>query len=167
VRRGSDALLSVLAIFSLALAVYSIRLTGRFVADDHFIFYRLQQGGAFGFATYPPTSFFRPLISLHYYLDHMLWGMSPLASHAVNLLWHIVCGLLVWLLAQRMLARWGWLHRSARGAALVAALLFVALPANVEAVAWFAARADMVAFSSRRRSILSTAATVIWRRRSV
>jgi len=46
VQRGSDALLSVLAIFSLALAVYSIRLTGRFVADDHFIFYRLQQGGA-------------------------------------------------------------------------------------------------------------------------
>ena len=61
------------------------------------------RGGAFGFATYPPTSFFCPLISLLYYLDYMLWGMSPLASHAVNLLWHIVCGLLVWLLAQRML----------------------------------------------------------------
>jgi hypothetical protein len=154
VRRGSDALLSVLAIFSLALAVYSIRLTGRFVADDHFIFYRLQQGGAFGFATYPPTSFFRPLISLHYYLDHMLWGMSPLASHAVNLLWHIVCGLLVWLLAQRLLVHWGWLHRPARGAALVAALLFVALPANVEAVAWFAARADMVATAGALGALL-------------
>jgi hypothetical protein len=154
VRRGSDALLSVLAIFSLALAVYSIRLTGRFVADDHFIFYRLQQGGAFGFATYPPTSFFRPLISLHYYLDYMLWGMSPLASHAVNLLWHIVCGLLVWLLAQRLLARWGWHPTPARGAALVAALLFVALPANVEAVAWFAARADMVATAGALGALL-------------
>jgi hypothetical protein len=154
VRRGSDALLSVLAIFSLALAVYSIRLTGRFVADDHFLFYRLQQGGAFGFATYPPTSFFRPLISLHYYLDYMLWGMNPLASHAVNLLWHIVCGLLVWLLAGRVLARWGWLHTPARGAALVAALLFVALPANVEAVAWFAARADMVATADALGALL-------------
>ncbi len=153
-RRGSDALLSVLAIFSLALAVYSIRLTGRFVADDHVIFYRLQQGGAFGFATYPPTSFFRPLISLHYYLDYMLWGLSPLASHAVNLLWHIVCGLLVWLLAQRMLARWGWHPTPARGAALVAALLFVALPANVEAVAWFAARADMVATAGALGALL-------------
>lgn len=153
-RRGSDALLSVLAIFSLALAVYSIRLTGRFVADDHFIFYRLQQGGAFGFATYPPTSFFRPLISLHYYLDYMLWGMNPLASHAVNLLWHIVCGLLVWLLAGRVLACWGWLHTPARGAALVAALLFVALPANVEAVAWFAARADMVATAGALGALL-------------
>lgn len=153
-RRGNDALLSVLAIFSLALAVYSIRLTGRFVADDHFIFYRLQQDGAFGFATYPPTSFLRPLISLHYYLDYMLWGMSPLASHAVNLLWHIVCGLLVWLLAQRLLARWGWHPTPARGAALVAALLFVALPANVEAVAWFAARADMVATAGALGALL-------------
>jgi hypothetical protein len=154
VRRGSDALLSVLAILGLALAVYSIRLTGRFVADDHFICYRLQQGGAFGFATYPPTSFFRPLISLHYYLDYMLWGMNPLASHAVNLLWHIVCGLLVWLLAGRVLARWGWHPTPARGAALVAALLFVALPANVEAVAWFAARADMVATADALGALL-------------
>ena len=152
--RNAYAFLSVLAIFSLALAVYSIRLSGRFVADDHFIFYRLQQGGAFGFATYPPTSFFRPLISLHYYLDHMLWGMSPLASHAVNLLWHIVCGLLVWLLAQRMLARWCWHPTPARGAALVAALFFVTLPANVEAVAWFAARADMVATAGALGALL-------------
>lgn len=152
--RNAYAFLSVLAIFNLALAVYFVRLKGHFVADDHFIFYRLQQGGVFGFATYPPTSFFRPLISLHYYLDYMLWGMSPLASHAVNLLWHIVCGLLVWLLAQRVLARWGWLHTPARGAALVAALLFVALPANVEAVAWFAARADMVATAGALGALL-------------
>jgi hypothetical protein len=80
--------------------------------------------------------------------------MSPLASHAVNLLWHIVCGLLVWLLAQRILARWGWHPTPARGAALVAALLFVTLPANVEAVAWFAARADMVATAGTLGALL-------------
>jgi hypothetical protein len=154
VERNAYAFLSVLAIFNLAFAVYFVRIKGHFVADDHFIFYRLQQGGAFGFATYPPTSFFRPLISLHYYLDYMLWGMSPLASHSVNLLWHIVCGLLVWLLAQRVLARWGWRPTPARGAALVAALLFVALPANVEAVAWFAARADMVATAGALGALL-------------
>ncbi|MCL6534609.1 MAG: hypothetical protein K6U77_00915 [Armatimonadetes bacterium] len=152
--RGSEAFLNVLLIFNGALAVYSIRIKGHFVADDHSIFYRLQQGGAFGFATYPPTSFFRPLISLHYYLDYTLWGMSPLASHAVNLVWHIVCGLLVWLLAQRVLARWGWLRAPAQGAAIRAALLFVVLPANVEAVAWFAARADMVATAGALGALL-------------
>ena len=153
-QRHLEVVNSVLTIVGLSLTVYSLRLRGHFVADDHFLFYRLQQGGAFGFATYPPTSFFRPLISLHYYLDYMLWGMNPLASHAVNLLWHIVCGLLVWLLAGRVLARWGWLHTPARGAALVAALLFVALPANVEAVAWFAARADMVATADALGALL-------------
>jgi hypothetical protein len=154
VQRHLEVVTSVLTIIVLSLTVYSLRLRGHFVADDHFIFYRLQQDGAFGFATYPPTSFFRPLISLHYYLDYLLWGMSPLASHAVNLVWHIVCGLSVWLLAQRVLARWGWLHTPARGAALVAAQLFVVLPANVEAVAWFAARADMVATAGALGALL-------------
>ena len=153
-QRHLEVVTSVLTIIVLSLTVYSLRLRGHFVADDHFIFYRLQQDGAFGFATYPPTSFFRPLISLHYYLDYLLWGMSPLASHAVNLVWHIVCGLSVWLLAQRVLARWGWLHTPARGAALVAAQLFVVLPANVEAVAWFAARADMVATAGALGALL-------------
>ena len=153
-QRHLEVVTSVLTIIVLSLTVYSLRLRGHFVADDHFIFYRLQQDGAFGFATYPPTSFFRPLISLHYYLDYLLWGMSPLASHAVNLVWHIVCGLSVWLLAQRMLARWGWHPTPARGAALVAALFFVTLPANVEAVAWFAARADMVATAGALGALL-------------
>jgi len=153
-QRHWEVVSSVLTIIGLSLTVYSLRLRGHFVADDHFIFYCLQQGGAFGFATYPPTGFFRPLISLHYYLDYMLWGMSPLASHGVNLLWHIVCGLLVWLLAQRVLARWGWRRAPARGAALVAAQLFVVLPANVEAVAWFAARADMVATAGALGALL-------------
>lgn len=143
-----------LQIFSIALAVYSIRLRAPFVADDHFIFYRLQQGGAFGFATYPPTSFFRPLISLHYYLDYLLWGMNPLASHLVNLGWHGLCGTLVWRLALALLTHWGWRARSAQRAAMFAGVLFVVLPANVEAVAWFAARADMVATAGALGALL-------------
>jgi hypothetical protein len=154
VRRNSQVLTSVLTIIGVAILVYATRLKGHFVADDHFIFYRLQQGGAFGFATYPPISFFRPLISLHYYLDYMLWGMHSLASHAVNLLWHIICGLLVWWFGLRLLMHWGWRFTSALSAARVAAAFFVALPANVEAVAWFAARADMVATAGALGALL-------------
>ena len=153
-RRNSQVLTSVLTIVGVAILVYATRLKGHFVADDHFIFYRLQQGGAFGFATYPPISFFRPLISLHYYLDYMLWGMHSLASHAVNLLWHIICGLLVWWFGLRLLMHWGWRFTSALSAARVAAAFFVALPANVEAVAWFAARADMVATAGALGALL-------------
>ncbi|GIV05616.1 MAG: hypothetical protein KatS3mg016_1191 [Fimbriimonadales bacterium] len=124
--------------------VYAIRLPAPYVADDHFIFYRLQQNGIFGFASQPPTSFFRPLISLHYSLDYWV-GMSPLFSHGVNLLWHGGCAVLLYGLAYRLLMRWGWNRGRARVAAYLGASLFAVLPANVEAVAWFAARADMVA----------------------
>lgn len=132
-------------IASLGLVAYSLRLQAPFTADDHFIFLKLQQGGAFGFASQPPSMFFRPLISLHYYLDYVLWGVYPLLSHFVNLLWHTLCGILVWRLTYRLLIRWGWTPFQAEPAAYWGAVLFMILPANVEAVAWFAARADMVA----------------------
>lgn len=124
---------------------YAIRLRAPYVADDHFIFYRLQQNGLFGFASQPPTSFFRPLISLHYYLDYWV-GMSPLFSHGVNLLWHVGCAVLLYGFSAHLLRRWGWNRGRALFAAYLGASLFAVLPANVErAVAWFAARADMVA----------------------
>jgi hypothetical protein len=143
----------LLTIASACLTVYAMRLSAPYVADDHFIFYRLQQDGVFGFASQPPTSFFRPLISLHYYLDYLV-GMSPLFSHAVNLLWHTVCALLLYAFGYRLLMRWGWNRGRALFAAYLGALQFAVLPANVEAVAWFAARADMVATAGALGSLL-------------
>lgn len=134
-----------LGIAVMGMAVYSLRLKAPFIADDHAILWKLQQGGAFGFASQPPSLFFRPLISLHYYLDYVLWGGYPLLSHFINLLWHTLCGILVWRLTYRLLIRWRWTPFQAEPAAYWSAGLFTILPANVEAVAWFAARADMVA----------------------
>ncbi|MCL6475357.1 MAG: hypothetical protein K6U75_09940 [Firmicutes bacterium] len=145
--------LDVLIIFTLTFAAYMARLRAPYVADDHFVFYRLQQGGMFGFASQPPTNFFRPLISLHYYLDYWL-GMSPLFSHAVNLGWHIGVALLLYVFGYHLLLRWNWDPGSARRGSFAGALLFAVLPANVEAVAWFAARADMVATSAAIGALL-------------
>ncbi|MCS6920055.1 MAG: hypothetical protein NZM28_09820 [Fimbriimonadales bacterium] len=145
--------LNALTIAGLGLTAYAIRLRAPYVADDYFIFYRLQEGGAFGFASQPPTSFFRPLISLHYYLDYLV-GMRPLFSHFVNLAWHTACGLLLYALAYRLLLRCGWNKGRAEVAAYSGALLFTLLPANVEAVAWFAARADMVATAGALGALL-------------
>ncbi|MCX7994000.1 MAG: hypothetical protein N2651_10080 [Fimbriimonadales bacterium] len=143
----------LLFIAIVGLHAYLLRLRAPYVADDYFIFYRLQQGGAFGFASQPPTSFFRPFISLHYYLDYLV-GMSPVFSHLVNVFWHTACGLLVYALAYRLLVRWGWRWQQAQWAAFTGALLFTALPANVEAVAWFASRADMVATAGALGALL-------------
>jgi hypothetical protein len=140
--------------------LYAPRLPAPFVADDHFIFWRLQTGGAFGFATRAPTGFYRPLISLHYYLDYWLWGMQPFWSHLVDVAWHLLCA---WLVAQVARCWWqdrGWSHEQSERAALLAMGLFLVLPAHVEAVAWFAARADMVATAAAISCLLLVRASV-------
>ncbi|MFN4033135.1 MAG: hypothetical protein ACK4ME_05840 [Fimbriimonadales bacterium] len=143
----------MLGIVIWTIAIYSIRLRAPYVADDHFIFYRLQHGGVFGFASLPPTSFFRPLISLHYYLDYLA-GMPPLLSHGLNLAWHTLCALLLYVWACWLLMLQGWNRGRAEAAAHLSALLFAVLPANVEAVAWFASRADMVAAAGALGALL-------------
>ena len=140
--------------------LYAPRLPAPFVADDHFILWRLQQGGPFGFATRAPTGFYRPLISLHYYLDYWLWELQPFWSHLVNVAWHLLCA---WLVAQFVRCWWrdrGWSHEQSERAALLAMGLFLVLPAHVEAVAWFAARADMVATAAAISCLLLARASV-------
>ena len=125
--------------------LYAPHIPAPFVADDHFIFWHLREGGAFGFATHPPTGFYRPFISLHYYLDYSLWGMQPFWSHLIDVGWHLLCaGLIAQFCLRWQLERGGAQKRAVR-TALLAMAFFLLLPAHVEAVAWFAARADMVA----------------------
>lgn len=151
---GSRHMRNLVALAGVSVALYLSRLAAPFVSDDHLIFYRLQQGGVFGFASRPPTAFYRPLISLHYYLDYALWGMNPLLSHLVNVLWHVCVAVLLYFLAIQVLQRWGWRLGVAVHGAFWGALVFVVLPANVEAVAWFAARADIVATAAALCTLL-------------
>ncbi|GBC93622.1 hypothetical protein HRbin15_02123 [bacterium HR15] len=140
--------------------LYAPHLPAPFVADDHFIFWRLREGGMFGFATRPPTGFYRPLISLHYYLDYALWGIQPFWSHLVDVGWHLLCA---WLVAQ-----FGWIWQRDSGkspqqaarTALLTMAFFLVLPAHGEAVAWFAARADMVATAAALACLLLLRASV-------
>ncbi len=134
--------------------LYAGHLPAPFVADDHFIFWRLREGGAFGFATRPPTGFYRPLISLHYFLDYTLWGIQPFWSRLVDVGWHLLCAVLVARFGIVWLLETGWSHERAARAGLLAMGLFLVLPAHVEAVAWFAARADMVATASALACLL-------------
>ncbi|MCS7064697.1 MAG: hypothetical protein NZL85_00335, partial [Fimbriimonadales bacterium] len=147
-------------VLALGALLYAPHIPAPFVADDHFILWRLREGGAFGFATQPPTGFYRPLISLHYYLDYSLWGMQPFWSHLVDVGWHLLCGGLVALFCLRWQQDRGGSHAQAVRAALLAMTLFLVLPAHVEAVAWFAARADMVAAAAALACLLLLRACV-------
>lgn len=74
----------------------------------------------------------RPLLRLSYFLDHALWGMSPFAFHATNLLLHVAAVLLAYGLARRRLG--------SGAAAFLASAVFALQPANAEVVAYVSGR---------------------------
>jgi hypothetical protein len=151
------------ALFGLAiLAVYGRALGFDFVYDDRaLLLYNqaLADPGTlwealthdlFHFAPgVRPSPYWRPVVTLSYYLDHRLGGGGPTAYHATNLLvlWGGCVGLYRWLLTH-----------STRSVALAAAVLFAFHPMQVEAAVNISARTDLFcavfciwALSSRNR----------------
>ncbi len=76
-------------------------------------------------------SFYRPLFWLSLTLDRKLWGLNPTGFHVTNLVLHWASGLLGFLLLRNF------------GASILmagAALVWLGLPINSEAVAWISGR---------------------------
>jgi tetratricopeptide (TPR) repeat protein len=93
------------------------------------------QGVRWAFTTTAMANW-HPLTWLSYMLDCQLFGPSPGAHHLVNVLFHGINSILLFLILQRMTgARW----RSAFVAAL-----FAFHPLHVESVAWIAERKDVL-----------------------
>ncbi|MCB9594497.1 MAG: hypothetical protein H6719_17325 [Sandaracinaceae bacterium] len=94
-----------------------------------------------------PGDYFRPLVSLTYWLEVQAFGDAPGISHAVNVALHVLCVALV--------ARWLWRRVDATGLApkavalwLAGALVWFAVhPSRPETVAWIAGRTDLLALA--------------------
>lgn len=82
-------------------------------------------------------NFYRPIVALFFMLDYFLWKLEPLGYHITNTLLHIFNAILIYLIVQMLL-------RDSR-VALICAILFVIHPIHVEAVAYIAGRADLIA----------------------
>lgn len=78
----------------------------------------------------------RPLRELTYLLDRALFGMNPAGWHIQQILWHGLNGCLVFALGRQL--------QLARGAALLAALLFLLHPLQVEVVGHLSHRKDLL-----------------------
>jgi len=88
----------------------------------------------------------RPLRELTYLLDHGLFGLNPFGWHIQQIFWHGLNACLVFVLGRRLqLAGW---------AALLAALIFLLHPLQVEVVANLSHRKDSLALAGSLGAIL-------------
>lgn len=53
-----------------------------------------------------------PLVHSTFWLEYHLWGLDPRGYHAVNLLLHAACAVLVWRLLAHLAVARGWARRS-------------------------------------------------------
>lgn len=138
-----------LGVALLAAAAWSPGLLQPLFGDDHIHLERsLQPAEALGAyvlrgsdsgAWWTPPDlaipYFRPLASLSFWPERVLWGLHPLGFHATNLALHVLATWLVLRVGRRLLPEAG---------ALAAAVLFAVHPAHAEAVLWVSARADLL-----------------------
>lgn len=97
-----------------------------------------------------PGGYYRPLLALSLFADYQAWGNNPAGFHLTNLLLHVVCSLLVALLARRLSGQ--------DGAGALAGLFFGVHPAHVEPVAFVSARVDLLLTLFGLASILAALA---------
>jgi Flp pilus assembly protein TadD len=133
----------VLAGGSLAIAflLYSPALRGAFVLDDLPLGLAAARPDPLQNWMWRP----RPVLMLSYGLNQLLFGPSPAAYHAVNVVIHALNACLVFLVICRLLERAKWSERQVRVAAAVGALVFLVHPLQTESVSYIAGRSESLA----------------------
>lgn len=83
------------------------------------------------------TDFYRPLVSLSYFLEFRLWRLAPAGYHAANLAYHLLATLAVTWVA--------WLLFASPAAAVLSGIVFAVHPVHTESVAFISGRPDLIA----------------------
>ncbi len=79
---------------------------------------------------------YRPVRFISYAVDHAVFGLDSRGFHLSNLLYHLACAFLVYLVTARL--------TGASRVGLLAALLFALHPVNTDAVTYIAGRRDLL-----------------------
>src|SRR3954471_12224407 len=117
-------------IFGVTLLAYWPALHGSLVWDDNAHVTRLELQTLHGLwrIWFEPgaTQQYYPLLHSAFWIEHRIWGDSPVGYHLVNILLHATAAALLALLLRRLAVRGAWL----------AAFVFLVHPVAVESVAW-------------------------------
>lgn len=130
------ALLAV-AIAVVAALLYARSLSNGFVFDDGDIVIGDPHVRDLGNWRALLADSYRPLRTITYAIDYAIWGMRPEGFRITNIALHATNGILALFVARKVVG-------PARVAALIAALVLVLHPAQVESVAYISGRRDVL-----------------------
>lgn len=86
---------------------------------------------------------FRPICDLSIMLDYYLWGKNAYGYHLTNLILHIICTILVFLLSRDLFNKYA--HAKDVRFAFITSLIFFLYPMHSEAVFWILGRSAILA----------------------
>ena len=82
-------------------------------------------------------NFYRPLIMASYAIDYAVYGLNPKGFHFTNILAHMLCAVVVYVLAIKLLKN--------PTQAYIAAMIWAIHPTHVENAGWISGRTDIFA----------------------
>jgi tetratricopeptide (TPR) repeat protein len=139
---------AAVAVFLATLLGFARTLAYDFVWDDALLIQRSQRlqqwtslpavlGSHFWSEVHEGSHYYRPLISLSFFLDVQAWGFNPMGFHLTNLLAHLATALAVLALARRL--------SGSTLAGAVAGVAFALHPIHTESVTFISGRTDVLA----------------------
>lgn len=134
----------LLIIFLLTMAIYGRTLSFDFLTNWDDPDYITQNQAIRGFSfqhmvlafTHPYVGNIAPIQIISYMFDHLLWGMNPTGFRLTNVLLHACNAMLLYSLTTRITGM--------RAAGLIAGIIFVSHPVQVETVAWLSQRKTLL-----------------------
>ena len=141
-RHTSTTWLHLIAIAVVTFVAYSDSFHGGFVSDDKVSVVQKESIRSLDrehlvkiFTTFDDSNFI-PVKVLTIAIDYHFWGLNPVGYHITNLVIHIACAFVVYLLLLRL--------DLPPPAALLTSLLWAVHPVQVESVAWISERKNVL-----------------------
>jgi|GEM_PF-2992444 len=138
----------ILLLIIIGFMSYWTALKGDFLSDDYVHVYFMQKmdndievllkNFYSNWLDIPTTAFYRPLISVTLYIDHLIWGWNPFGYHLTNIIFHLFNGVLAFLIASNF-------HKNFNSNIILIFListLFIVYPLHPESVYWIIGRVD-------------------------